>query len=75
MGSLSLAHWLVVFAIVTFLFGAGKIPRLMSDAAKGVKIWKKEIHAPLEDVVSNVNETSAEVRALNPLPTIKKLGL
>jgi sec-independent protein translocase protein TatA len=40
MGSMSLTHWLVVLLIVLVLFGAGKIPRLMGDMAKGIKAFK-----------------------------------
>lgn len=41
MGSFSVWHWLIVLAIVLLLFGAGKIPQLMGDMAKGVKSFKK----------------------------------
>lgn len=40
MGSFSIAHWLIVLAVVVILFGAGKLPRLMGDAAKGIKAFK-----------------------------------
>ena len=40
MGSFSLTHWLVVLAIVLILFGAGKLPRVMGDFAKGIKNFK-----------------------------------
>jgi sec-independent protein translocase protein TatA len=40
MGSMSLMHWLVVLAIVLLLFGAGKLPRVMGDFAKGIKAFK-----------------------------------
>jgi len=41
MGSFSLMHWIVVLAIIIILFGAGKLPRLMGDFAKGIKSFKK----------------------------------
>ncbi len=41
MGFTSIWHWIVVLAIVLLLFGAGKIPRLMGDVAKGVNAFKK----------------------------------
>lgn len=50
MGSFSLWHWIVVLVIVLVLFGAGKIPRLMGDVAKGIKAFKsgmKEDDAPV----------------------------
>jgi sec-independent protein translocase protein TatA len=45
-------HWLVVLAIVLLLFGAGKLPRVMGDFAKGIKAFKSgmkedEAEAPL----------------------------
>jgi len=43
MGSFSIMHWLVVLIVVILLFGAGKMPRLMGDFAKGIKTFKKEI--------------------------------
>ena len=33
-------HWLVVLAIILVLFGAGKLPRVMGDFAKGIKAFK-----------------------------------
>ncbi len=40
MGSFSLMHWIVVLAIVVILFGAGRLPRVMGDFAKGIKAFK-----------------------------------
>lgn len=40
MGSFSLMHWVVVLAIILILFGAGKLPRVMGDFAKGIKAFK-----------------------------------
>ena len=53
MGSFSLMHWIVVLAIILILFGAGKLPRVMGDFAKGIKAFKAgmkeedEVEAPL----------------------------
>jgi sec-independent protein translocase protein TatA len=41
MGSFSLMHWIVVLAIIVILFGAGKLPRMMGDFAKGIKTFKE----------------------------------
>lgn len=43
MGSLSIWHWLIVLVIVLLLFGAGKIPALAGDMAKGMKTFKREL--------------------------------
>lgn len=40
MGSMSLMHWMVALAVVLLLFGAGKLPRVMGDFAKGIKAFK-----------------------------------
>ena len=41
MGFTSAWHWIIVLLIVVILFGAGKIPRLMGDVAKGLKSFKQ----------------------------------
>ena len=40
MGGFSLTHWLVVLVIVLIVFGAGKLPKVMSDLGKGVRSFK-----------------------------------
>ncbi len=41
MGSFSIWHWLVILLVVLVAFGgAGKIPRMMGDMAKGIKAFK-----------------------------------
>jgi sec-independent protein translocase protein TatA len=78
MGSMSLVHWLVVLAIVLVLFGAGKLPRVMGDFAKGIKAFKSgmkeeddpaaatppvEISAPNAAAAPNVSAPSAAATA------------
>ena len=46
MGGLSLFHWIIVLIVVVVLFGAGKIPRLAEDLAKGIKAFR---HGMRED--------------------------
>jgi sec-independent protein translocase protein TatA len=41
MGTFSIWHWVIVLVVVLLLFGAGKIPRLMGDVAKGINAFKK----------------------------------
>ena len=63
MGSMSLMHWLVVLAIVLVLFGAGKLPRVMGDFAKGIKSFKKglaeddkpEVEPPKTDPMKTID--------------------
>jgi sec-independent protein translocase protein TatA len=40
MGTFSLWHWLVVLAVILIIFGAGKLPSVMGDLAKGIKNFK-----------------------------------
>ena len=40
MGSMSMFHWIIVLMVVIVLFGAGKIPRLADDLAKGIKAFR-----------------------------------
>jgi sec-independent protein translocase protein TatA len=45
LGSFSLAHWLIVLCVILIVFGAGKLPRVMGDFAKGIKIFKANLRA------------------------------
>ncbi len=49
MGSMSIWHWLILLVIVLLLFGAGKVPKLMGDMAKGVKAFKEGMKDIKED--------------------------
>lgn len=40
MGFTSIWHWVIVLLIVLLLFGAGKLPKVMGDLAKGIKNFK-----------------------------------
>jgi len=44
-----LMHWAIVLAIVLVLFGAGKLPRVMGDFAKGIKAFKAGMKEQEED--------------------------
>jgi sec-independent protein translocase protein TatA len=39
-GSMSLVHWIIVLGIVLLVFGAGRLPNVMGDFAKGIKAFK-----------------------------------
>ena len=57
---ISIWQIVLVLVIILILFGAGKIPRVMGDVAKGIKSFKagmkegenEEIEASAEEVVS-----------------------
>ena len=40
MGFSSAWHWVIVLLVVVIVFGAGKLPRVMGDVAKGIKNFK-----------------------------------
>ena len=58
---ISIWQIVLVLVIILILFGAGKIPRVMGDVAKGIKSFKagmkegenEEIEASADEVVSN----------------------
>jgi sec-independent protein translocase protein TatA len=52
MGSMSLMHWAIVLAIVLVLFGAGKLPRVMGDFAKGIKAFKAGMKEPEDETAA-----------------------
>ena len=63
MGFTSAWHWIVVLLIVVILFGAGKIPRVMGDVAKGIKSFKAglkdEETSPVVTTTTNNNAQKA----------------
>ena len=67
MGSMSLMHWLVVLAIVLVLFGAGKLPRVMGDFAKGIKAFKAGM-AEEDQPAATPPAAQAQVTAPPPQP-------
>jgi sec-independent protein translocase protein TatA len=46
MGSFSIWHWLIVLVVVVIVFGAGKLPRVATDLAQGIKNFKKGMQEP-----------------------------
>jgi len=69
MGSMSIWHWLIVLVIVLLLFGAGKVPKLMGDMAKGIKAFKEGMKDATADTPkSNEAAPAAQV----PPPETKK---
>jgi len=58
---MSLMHWLVVLAIVLVLFGAGKLPRVMGDFAKGIKAFKSGMKEEDEPGTASTTTPAAQV--------------
>ena len=68
MGSFSIWHLLILAIVVLVFFGgAGKIPRLMGDMAKGVKAFKsglkEEDEAKTETTTAPPQVTASPVEA------------
>lgn len=62
MGLTSIWHWLIVLVIVLVLFGAGKLPKVMGDLAKGIKNFKAGLK---EDEVAE-SESGKVLKAESP---------
>ncbi len=67
MGSFSMMHWLIVLAVVLLLFGAGKLPRVMGDFAKGIKAFKSGMKEEEDTAVPP--QVTPPVAAAAPLQT------
>jgi sec-independent protein translocase protein TatA len=70
MGGMSLWHWIIVLVIVMVLFGAGRIPRVMGDLAKGIKSFKagmKDEEVASDDPAKRVESgTTIDGKATHP---------
>ena len=68
---ISIWQIVLVLVIILILFGAGKIPRVMGDVAKGIKSFKagmkegenEEIDVSAEEVVSDKKEKKTKTTA------------
>ena len=61
MGGMSLWHWIIVLVIVMVLFGAGRIPRVMGDLAKGIKSFKAGMKD--EEMAGSADDPAKRVEA------------
>ncbi|CAK0744374.1 Sec-independent protein translocase protein TatA [uncultured Gammaproteobacteria bacterium] len=66
MGTFSLWHWLVVLVIILIIFGAGRLPEVMGDVAKGVKAFR----AGLRDEDEKPAEGATPSPAATPTQTL-----
>ena len=46
---LSLANLIIILVIILLLFGAGRIPQIMADLAKGLKVFKQTMQEDKRD--------------------------
>lgn len=59
--SLGMTELLLILVIVFVLFGAGKLPRVMSDIGKGVKSLKKGLKEEESATIEPVKKTEDKV--------------
>ncbi len=76
MGSMSIAHWMIVIGVVVLLFGRNKISGLMGDVARGIKSFKKGMEEDESAAVKpEVNEPGRHGPAsLLPAPASKQVA-
>ncbi len=60
MGGMSLSHILLLVLVVLIVFGAGKLPQVMSDLAKGVRAFKDGLKDPSNDSKDKEKEKEKE---------------
>ena len=79
MGGIGVWQIVLILAIVLILFGAGKLPRVMGDIAKGVKSFKAVLkEEPEEQAVKEVpkaqarTETPSAESVTEPVPATGK---
>lgn len=63
MGSFSMWHWMIVLAVILIVFGAGKLPNVMGDLAKGIKSFKAGMRDDEDDQKPAITKTQDESKA------------
>lgn len=63
MGGFSMWHWMVVLAVILIVFGAGKLPNVMGDLAKGIKQFKAGMQEDDEAEKPQISKTQDESKA------------
>jgi sec-independent protein translocase protein TatA len=56
---ISFGHILIVLVIILIVFGAGKLPRVMSDLGKGIRSFKEGLEGKGEDNPDESKSTPA----------------
>lgn len=60
---ISIWQILLVVLVVVVLFGAGRLPRLMGDMAKGIKSFKQGMKEDLDDTSASEEPRKVEAEA------------
>ena len=78
MGSFSLVHWIILLAVVLLFFGAGRLPNVMGDFAKGIKAFRAgmrdEDKAVTEQTPPSAIAPAANQPAAEPAASDRKVG-
>jgi sec-independent protein translocase protein TatA len=65
LGSIGMPELIIILLIVLLLFGAKKIPELMSGLGKGVKSFKKgmkEVEDEIEKIDTDISDDTKETK-------------
>ena len=71
MGFSSVWHWVIVLLIVLLLFGAGKLPKVMGDLAKGIKNFKAGLKDEEEGTATGAD---SKVLPNQPVPPVQPVS-
>jgi sec-independent protein translocase protein TatA len=71
MGSFSIVHWLILLAVVLLFFGAGRLPNVMGDFAKGIKAFRAGMREdePVKPAPGVIPQAAAGAPIPNPTPS------
>lgn len=58
--SIGIFQLLIILVIILLLFGAGKIPQIMSDIGKSIKIFKKSMKEEDNEIKEIENKSKKE---------------
>ena len=62
-GGLSIWHILLVLVAVLIIFGAGKLPKVMGDVAKGIKSFKEGLNDDSTVTPKQISATKKTAKA------------
>lgn len=59
LGMTSIWHWMIVLLVILLVFGAGKLPKVMGDAAKGIKAFRSNMKDDESETAAKPVEAAA----------------
>jgi sec-independent protein translocase protein TatA len=70
--SIGLPEAVIILLIVLVLFGAGKVPQLMGDLAKGIKTFKAGMKDEIADAGAAPVPPAEEMKRPEPAPAARQ---